>query len=95
MVSLIIIPIALVIVAVSLWLLKRNRLIFTAEEASIEDELRKSLCLNCNTRRRNIVFLPCKHLCYCECCSKDVVECPMCTKPVTQRIHIHVNYSSI
>lgn len=41
-----------------------------------------SMCLNCFTNQRNIVTLPCSHLCLCECCSRKVNKCPTCQEAI-------------
>ena len=43
----------------------------------------KSKCLNCFINLRNIVTLPCSHLCLCECCSLKVDKCPSCQEAIS------------
>jgi ankyrin repeat protein len=55
------------------------------------------LCLICTVERANIVFLPCKHLCYCKKCEAGPhgaaavaghKTCPMCRNEVKDTIEI-------
>ena len=45
-----------------------------------------SMCLNCFTNQRNIVTLPCSHLCLCERCSEKVYKCPSCQEVISRII---------
>lgn len=46
-------------------------------------------CSKCNKRKRNTVFLPCKHIEYCfECANKKDKVCPVCRSDFHQAIRI-------
>lgn len=55
-----------------------------------EDNEDNYLCVICLTDKKNVAFLPCKHLCCCEECSKKVKECPMCRKKVEDTIKLYI-----
>eukprot|EP01031_Cornospumella_fuschlensis_P028739 gene28739-34692_t len=40
----------------------------------LEQERDKLLCLVCQERARDVVFLPCTHLCVCSMCAKQIAE---------------------
>ena len=42
-----------------------------------------SKCCNCFSNLRDIVTLPCSHLCLCERCSKKVEKCPACQETIS------------
>eukprot|EP00164_Ancoracysta_twista_P004507 GFYU01006083.1.p1 GENE.GFYU01006083.1~~GFYU01006083.1.p1 ORF type:complete len:503 (-),score=118.67 GFYU01006083.1:127-1635(-) len=44
------------------------------------------LCKICQDRDVNSVFVPCGHQCCCHTCAQRMKDCPMCRKPVTQRL---------
>ncbi|CAF1248746.1 unnamed protein product [Rotaria sp. Silwood1] len=54
------------------------------------------LCVICCNDRKNIVLLPCRHLCVCVTCSKQLWNntqkqtCPICRSQVDNRLEIFV-----
>lgn len=46
-------------------------------------------CCICMDSRRSIVFLPCGHVCVCNACSKDLIQCPLCRVRIQQKIIIY------
>lgn len=48
------------------------------------------LCTICIEREKNILLLPCKHLCLCRKCFKDnnLYECPMCRTPIESHLDV-------
>ena len=46
-------------------------------------------CCICMDSRRSIVFLPCGHVCVCNTCSKDLIQCPLCRVRIQQKIIIY------
>jgi len=46
-------------------------------------------CCICMDQRRSIVFLPCGHVCVCNSCSKDLIQCPLCRVQIQQKIIIY------
>ncbi|KAL3883678.1 hypothetical protein ACJMK2_029917 [Sinanodonta woodiana] len=43
-------------------------------------------CIKCKAQSRNILFLPCKHLCLCQDCAQKCSLCPVCYKIVHEKI---------
>jgi hypothetical protein len=54
------------------------------------------LCVICWNERKNIVLLPCRHLCVCLSCSQQLWNnnrnetCPICRKEVENRLEVFV-----
>jgi hypothetical protein len=54
------------------------------------------LCVICWNERKNIVLLPCRHLCVCLSCSQQLWNntqnetCPICRKQVENRLEVYV-----
>ena len=47
------------------------------------------VCVVCMQRHRNVVCIPCFHLCVCQLCSTKLASCPICRKSTNfQRIFI-------
>jgi len=49
--------------------------------SKIEDLEQRFLCVSCLDQARDVVFIPCRHLCYCKECLKTYGlphECPLC-----------------
>jgi hypothetical protein len=53
-------------------------------------------CVICLTNKKNILLLPCKHLCLCSECannqepSQRIAECPLCRKIITDKVSVFV-----
>lgn len=52
-----------------------------------EKDLREDqLCVVCRTNPREIILLPCGHVCLCEDCSDGIQsDCPVCRGPIEQK----------
>ncbi|XP_043282929.1 mitochondrial E3 ubiquitin protein ligase 1 [Venturia canescens] len=52
-----------------------------------EKDLREEqLCVVCRTNPREIILLPCGHVCLCEDCADDITsDCPVCRAPIAQK----------
>ncbi|XP_054007888.1 mitochondrial E3 ubiquitin protein ligase 1 [Hylaeus anthracinus] len=49
------------------------------------------LCVVCRTNPREIILLPCGHVCLCEDCADDIVnDCPLCRAPITQKAAAYI-----
>ncbi|XP_034182656.1 mitochondrial E3 ubiquitin protein ligase 1 [Osmia lignaria lignaria] len=49
------------------------------------------LCVVCRTNPREIILLPCGHVCLCEDCSDDILnDCPVCRVPITQKAAAYI-----
>ena len=44
------------------------------------------ICVVCRTNPREIILLPCGHVCLCEDCSMDIsTDCPLCRNRITHK----------
>lgn len=43
-------------------------------------------CVICLANKKNILFLPCRHLCTCQDCSTDIKQCPICRGDIEDKI---------
>lgn len=49
------------------------------------------LCVVCRTNPREIILLPCGHVCLCEDCSDDIIgNCPVCRDPISQKAAAYI-----
>ncbi|XP_076626757.1 mitochondrial E3 ubiquitin protein ligase 1 [Colletes latitarsis] len=49
------------------------------------------LCVVCRTNPREIILLPCGHVCLCEDCANDITnDCPLCRTPITQKAAAYI-----
>ncbi|KAK9725432.1 hypothetical protein RND81_05G142800 [Saponaria officinalis] len=55
-------------------------------------------CVICMTEPKNTAVIPCRHLCMCSDCAKELRlqtnKCPICRQPITELIEIKINTSS-
>jgi hypothetical protein len=49
-------------------------------------EAAPKFCVVCFEPKLSVVFMPCKHLCTCDDCSKTLTLCPMCRTAIAQKI---------
>ena len=54
----------------------------------VAEQAAETQCVVCYGRRRAVAFTPCGHACACEQCAGRLRDCPMCRKPITQKIRI-------
>eukprot|EP01065_Artemidia_motanka_P053641 TRINITY_DN9998_c1_g1_i1.p1 TRINITY_DN9998_c1_g1~~TRINITY_DN9998_c1_g1_i1.p1 ORF type:complete len:323 (+),score=83.99 TRINITY_DN9998_c1_g1_i1:160-1128(+) len=47
-------------------------------------------CVICLDEMKEVVFLPCKHMCACVGCAKRLSKCPVCREPVVDRLKVRV-----
>lgn len=76
-----------------------QQLLTTSTEAlvKIEDALKKKTeemlcskrCLECQSRPRGVLILPCGHFAVCEVCADSAKACPACSSPVVSRVKVH------
>lgn len=50
--------------------------------SSVVDEKYDFTCVICQETKKDTVLIPCRHLCVCENCCKDIELCPLCREPV-------------
>ncbi|XP_066595763.1 mitochondrial E3 ubiquitin protein ligase 1 [Prorops nasuta] len=57
-----------------------------------EKDLREDqICVVCHTNPREIILLPCGHVCICEDCSDDIKSsCPVCRGSITQKAPAYI-----
>ena len=55
------------------------------EEDKLEDKEDLTLCCICLDGKKNVLFLPCKHICTCANCS-NVNNCPICRANIVSKI---------
>lgn len=49
------------------------------------------LCVVCRTNPREIILLPCGHVCLCEDCAGDINnDCPLCRTPISQKMAAYI-----
>jgi len=63
-------------------------------QASSTPEEEERLCVVCEDDKKQILLLPCKHMCLCKKCAnahlfKTIKECPMCRATVKDSIDVH------
>lgn len=66
---------------------KQNHYILAPRE-SPQNQIR---CVTCKNARREVLMVPCKHLCICRRCSSNqsnITHCPLCEAPVVARMLI-------
>ena len=62
-------------------------------KTKIENQIKKLAngeieCLFDCGRPQNCLFLPCKHICFCEECAANVDHCQVCNTPIDQKVKI-------
>ncbi|KAI4367859.1 hypothetical protein MLD38_016482 [Melastoma candidum] len=65
-----------------------------AEEAGFEDNDPGKECVICMTEPKDTAVLPCRHMCMCSECAKELKlqsnKCPICRQPIQELIEIKV-----
>ena len=54
-----------------------------------EREIEIRLCVICQEQEKCTLLGPCGHLCVCEGCSAEILDCPMCRSPIAQRLRAY------
>jgi hypothetical protein len=56
-------------------------------------ELDSKACVICQDEQKNVLFLPCRHMCACGDCSRrlvgDLAHCPICRSAIRQRVEVY------
>lgn len=47
-----------------------------------------SMCVVCMDAPLEMVLIPCRHMCVCEDCSKQLISCPMCRQTVEDALKV-------
>lgn len=60
---------------------------------SIDETKIDTLCIVCQDNTRNVVFIPCKHLCLCHDCSPRLMQgsrkCPLCRRRIHSSMKVY------
>ncbi|KAF5191768.1 E3 ubiquitin ligase protein [Thalictrum thalictroides] len=66
-----------------------------SEETSFDDSDGGKECVICMSEPKDTAVLPCRHMCLCSECAKELRlqtnKCPICRQPIEQLIEIRVN----
>lgn len=54
----------------------------------LDESCGAGFCVICQDNTRNVVLLPCKHLCVCPTCKGSVDACPLCREPILGRLQV-------
>ena len=67
--------------------------VFRAAMQNLQEEneqLREQrLCSVCLDLEKNVVFLPCAHLCCCDKCAPQLRKCPICRKGIRGSVRVY------
>ncbi|XP_023243639.1 uncharacterized protein LOC111641668 [Centruroides sculpturatus] len=61
----------------------------------LDKERDKQLCVVCQVKSKNVILLPCRHLCICEECHSNLQrghsnKCPLCRKSIQKSITVYL-----
>ncbi|XP_051145273.1 probable E3 ubiquitin-protein ligase LUL4 [Andrographis paniculata] len=69
--------------------------ISNSEEAAVSDVESGKECVICMTEVKNTAVLPCRHMCMCSDCAKELRlqsnKCPVCRQPIEELLEIKVD----
>jgi hypothetical protein len=54
-----------------------------------EEKDDEKFCCICFEEVKNVVFLPCKHLCSCYECAQPINDCPICRQKIVEKMQIY------
>ena len=57
---------------------------------SMKNDVQETSCVICLDENREMVFIPCGHICSCLKCAKKLKDCPMCRKKITHSVRFYV-----
>ncbi|KAL7003044.1 putative E3 ubiquitin-protein ligase lul4 [Sarracenia purpurea var. burkii] len=67
----------------------------SSTEATSSDDDSGKECVICMTEPKNTAVLPCRHMCMCSECAKELRlqsnKCPICRQPIKELMEIKVN----
>lgn len=49
----------------------------------------ENVCVVCRDEQKNVVLMPCRHLCLCLNCSGAIRICPLCRKPIIKILSVY------
>jgi hypothetical protein len=59
-------------------------------QQTIVSETQDNICLVCYDKKRDILFMPCNHLCCCDNCSNNINKCPYCRVDIENKVKIFI-----
>jgi len=62
----------------------------TSKRAKTEPLKEEELCVICLDKKKEILLLPCKHLCLCSGCSSSVSDCPLCRLAIASKTTVYL-----
>jgi len=60
------------------------------EQSYIMGEQQQKMCVICLTEPKCTLLVPCRHLCVCEGCGKEINQCPVCRSHIKQRTLVYL-----
>lgn len=54
-----------------------------------QNSCEENVCVICRDEQKNVVLLPCKHLCLCIGCSGSIHTCPLCRRPISNILSVY------
>lgn len=48
------------------------------------------ICITCMDKPREILFVPCNHICCCATCSQSITSCPVCRQTVSAHTNVFI-----
>ena len=75
--------------------LEREREQLERDREQLERDRDENLCVVCQTERKNIVLMPCRHMCMCKNCCEQLMEvygktsCPLCCQSIASTLEIY------
>eukprot|EP01130_Rhizamoeba_saxonica_P015274 TRINITY_DN6815_c0_g1_i1.p1 TRINITY_DN6815_c0_g1~~TRINITY_DN6815_c0_g1_i1.p1 ORF type:complete len:261 (-),score=46.43 TRINITY_DN6815_c0_g1_i1:24-806(-) len=58
------------------------------KNSSDSSEKKASLCRECGTNPRTMLFVPCMHVCFCKSCADEMAVCGLCNQTITGKIEV-------
>ena len=67
-------------------------------EKHLESERDKRVCVVCVDQLKTVLILPCRHMCLCVDCAREIAEsrfierrvCPLCREPIETVMYVYV-----
>ena len=68
--------------------IQRKKAFRMAEQMQQKEVADLKACCICLTKDKCILFQPCKHICTCEECARNMSDCPICRKPIRNYVQV-------
>ena len=58
--------------------------------STLDDDDESKLCVICMEGKKDVLVMPCRHLCLCKACSSNtaLTECPICRTAIVSTIAV-------